>query len=158
MQVYKPLDFLKAPTPQERLGAVRVLGIAEDVDALPLLKECYTREPDAVVKQTIDWAGRRLFAAKQRGVTLLGLIFAQFKIDQEIENAPDEAEARLLENMDAQLNADLNRIKMSGVSNALTGAALGGGYGRRDGRGGRRHPGDAGRGQCVFLQPWPDPA
>ncbi|MBN1562272.1 MAG: HEAT repeat domain-containing protein [Anaerolineae bacterium] len=109
------LGGLHNPNPATRLDVVRVLGMLDETRALEPLRECYPNETDDSVRQAIAWAGKRLFQAYQAGYSTVDEIFQYFGIDREIENTPDEDEARLMQQMDYSLQRDLVDMREKGA-------------------------------------------
>jgi hypothetical protein len=109
------LGGLNNPNPATRLDVVRVLGMLDETRALEPLRERYHTETDGAVRQAITWAGKRLYQAHQAGYSTVDEIFQYFGIDREIENTPDEDEARLMDQMDYHLQRDLEDIRDKGA-------------------------------------------
>jgi hypothetical protein len=109
------LGGLHNPNPATRLDVVRVLGMLDETRALDPLRERYHQETDEGVREAITWAGKRLFQARQAEYSTINEIFQYFGIDREIENTPDEEEARLMQQMDYNLQRDLVDIREKGA-------------------------------------------
>ena len=109
------LGGLHNPNPATRLDVVRVLGMLDETRALEPLRERYHQEIDESVRQAITWAGKRLFQAHQADYSTIQEIFRYFNIDKEIENRPDDEEARLMQQMDYTLQRDLVDIREKGA-------------------------------------------
>ena len=120
------LTNLASNDPATRLSAVRILGLVEEINALPAIRQRFAAETDPEVKKALDWAGRRLFAAHQAGYSTLNEIFRHFKIDAEIENAEDPTETQLMQRLQDGFESDLRKMQMGGsLRNTITGAAVG---------------------------------
>jgi hypothetical protein len=109
------LGGLHNPNPAVRLDVVRVLGMLDETRALEPLRERYHQETDESVQQAITWAGKRLFQAHQAGYSTIDEIFRFFAIDKDIEHAPDDEEAKLMEQMELNLQRDLIKIREKGA-------------------------------------------
>lgn len=121
---------LHNPQPSTRLTIVRVVGMVEETQLLPRLRERFKLETDPDIRAALDWAGKRLYQAHQRGHSTLNAIFSHFNIDREIENAPDEKEAELMKQMQSNLDRDLLRMQTDAGTKKVglaAGAALAGG-------------------------------
>lgn len=126
------LGGLNNPNPAVRLDVVRVLGMLDETRALEPLRERYHTETDEEVRQAITWAGKRLFQAHQANYSTVDELFRYFNIDKEIENIPDEEEAKLMEQMDYALQKDLASIREKGARGKVglaIGVAIVGGVG-----------------------------
>lgn len=105
------LGGLENPQPAVRLDVVRVLGMLDETQALDRLRERFAVEPDADVRNTIAWAGKRLYQAQQAGYSTLNEVFRHFGVDREIESAPDAREAELMRQMQHNLDRDLMNMQ-----------------------------------------------
>jgi hypothetical protein len=101
------LNGLKNPDAAVRLDVVRVLGMLDEVRALPVVRELYQAESDPTVRSAAAWAGKRLYQAQQANYSTVEEIFRHFGVDREIENTPDAAEAALVQKMKDDLDAAL---------------------------------------------------
>lgn len=105
------LGGLDHPQPAVRLDVVRVLGMLDETRALDRLRQIYPREADPTVRSAINWAGRRLYQARQAGYSTLDEIFRYFGVDREIENLPDATEAEMMRKLQDSLDRDLIRMR-----------------------------------------------
>ncbi|NLX11543.1 MAG: HEAT repeat domain-containing protein [Chloroflexi bacterium] len=128
MKLEALLNGLDSSQPAVRLDIVRVLGMLDEVRALPALRARYDTETDPAVRGAIAWAGKRLYAAQQAGYSTLDEIFRQFGINREIENMPDPHEEQLLRRMQDGLDSELRQMQ-SRAGTKQTGAALAAGLG-----------------------------
>lgn len=117
------LSGLTSSQPETRLDVVRVLGMLDETQALPRLRERYAVESDAHVREAITWAGKRLYQAQQAGYSTLDEIFRHFRIDAEIETASDETEDELLRRMQDRFDSDLRDMQQRAVRKRI-GTAL----------------------------------
>lgn len=108
---------------ETRLDVVRVLGMLDETQALPRLREQYAVEHDAHVREAIAWAGKRLYQAQQAGYSTLDEIFRYFRIDAEIETSSDETEDELLRQMQDRFDSDLRDMQRRAVRRKI-GTAL----------------------------------
>ncbi len=92
-----------------------MLGMLDETRALEPLRERYHQETDENVREAIAWAGKRLFQARQAGYSTIDEIFQFFGIIKEIENTPDEEEAKLMQQMERTLQHDLLSIREKGA-------------------------------------------
>lgn len=98
-----------------RLSAVRIVGLVEETTLLPSLRERYKNETEEAVRKGIDWAGKRLFAAQQRGYSTVDAIFERFNISKWMATFSSTDEEKLVRRM--QHEVDMQR----GVSPNITG-------------------------------------
>jgi hypothetical protein len=128
------LSGLENPQTAVRLDVVRVLGMLDETRALDNLRERYPVETDADVRNAIGWAGKRLYQAQQAGYSTLSEVFRHFGVDREIENRPDETEAKMMQQLQNNFDRDLRQMQGQAMRRkvgiaavaALGGAALGG--------------------------------
>jgi len=138
MQLDALIGALKHPDAATRVDVARVLGMVEETGALDALRAHYLVETDAAAREAMEWAGRRIYAAQQRGYSTLEALFEHFNITREIEHTPDEAEAELLRQMQHTFDKELQRMQedavrrrtgtalVAGLGGMLAGGALGG--------------------------------
>lgn len=105
------LSGLTHAQPTARLDAARVLGMLDEVRALPALRERYPEETDPQVKQALAWAGKRLHQAQQAGYSTLDEICRYFRVDQAIETLPDADEQDVLQALQDQFDRDLRDMQ-----------------------------------------------
>lgn len=122
------LGGLNNPQPAVRLDVVRVLGMLDETRALPHLRARYQQEDDPQVRNAITWAGKRLYQAQQAGYATLDELFRYFRIDREIETAPDMKEEEVLRRMQDQFDTDLRDMQTRAHRKKL-GMALAAGLG-----------------------------
>lgn len=126
MKTIALINQLKDANPTVRLESTRVLGLVEETQSLHPLRESFRQEDDPAVQEAIDWAGKRIFAAQQRGYTTFDAIFAEFRLYLPPKDTRAAAEESLLRQMDDKFQADLlNQESKRLRSAAIRGAALG---------------------------------
>ncbi len=111
MRLETLLSGLNNPQPAVRLDVVRVLGMLDETRALPPLRARYPQEDDPQVREAITWAGKRLYQAQQAGYTTLDELFRYFRVDHEIETAPDINEEEIMRRMQDQFSTDLRDMQ-----------------------------------------------
>jgi hypothetical protein len=112
-----------------RHDAACVLGLVEETEALGALGAQFKVETNAEVKGALQWAGKRIQAARQRGHVTLEALIAYFHIDREIISVKEEAtenEKMLLNKMQNSLDMEMMARKISDHQNTALGTALGG--------------------------------
>ncbi len=125
---------LNNPQPAVRLDIVRVLGMVEETQAIDPLRERYRQETDPTLKETLLWAGRRIYAARQNGFSTLEAIFQHFGVYHDLERLEQEGEAELLKRLDDNLRLEMLRRQRDAsqkktnlaVAAGLAGAVVGG--------------------------------
>jgi HEAT repeat protein len=75
---------------QERLNAARILGMLDEVDALPPLTRAFKRETDSQVILVMVWAGKRLQAAKANGYNTFEQLWKHYHMEREVSAEKDE--------------------------------------------------------------------
>lgn len=83
------------PEAAQRVEAARILGMVDEVEALPAMQKAFKSETDAHVKSTLQWAGKRLQAAHAIGYSTFDAIWHHFSIERELDalrhgKTPDE--------------------------------------------------------------------
>ncbi|GAB4572086.1 MAG: hypothetical protein Kow0077_10520 [Anaerolineae bacterium] len=109
MQIEYLIANLQNPQPQVRMDVVRVLGMVEETLALDALRKRYEEESLPDLKQTVLWAGRRIYAAQQRGFNTHDHVLHYFGVVREVEQMEDETEAELLKRMEQELHLEMIR-------------------------------------------------
>lgn len=115
------LAFIPHPDPVLRTQALGVLGLVEDTRALAALQAAFPNETDPSVRQVMDWTGKRLAAATQRGYDIFQDLLTRFSVKAEID-------AYVQADMSDQEADLLRRIAIETGQSGLsmgTGAALG---------------------------------
>lgn len=131
MTIIDFLDFISNPEPILRTQAVGVLGMVEDTRALGPLQAAYPRETDDGVRQVMDWTGKRLAAAQQRGYDIYQDILDRFGVRAEISSFvqadTSDQEAELLRRVASQTGQDSMSMKAGGtLGRAFIGYQMGG--------------------------------
>ncbi|HEX2620913.1 MAG TPA: HEAT repeat domain-containing protein, partial [Phototrophicaceae bacterium] len=112
------------PDPAHRLNAARIIGIVDEVDAIPSLTRAFKSERDEHVRSTIEWAGQRLRIAQANGYTTFAAIWDHFEIQRELDairnrQNPDGKhhlglDAHQLDMLHKQTQLESNRDKLTG--------------------------------------------
>ncbi len=105
------LKGLTHAQPAVRLDVVRVLGMLDEVRALPALRERHQVETDPDVKRAIAWAGKRLYRAQQAGYSTVDEVFRYFRVDQAIETTPDVSEQDVMQKLQDRFDSDLRDMQ-----------------------------------------------
>lgn len=134
MKLENLLANLNNPDPAIRVDVIRVLGMVDETQALAALAQRYKVETDPAVREALDWAGKRLHAAHQAGYNTVDEICREFGVDNEIMNAEDPEEAKLMKQMQDEFEREMLRMKEQGATKkasmaaaaGLAGAMLGG--------------------------------
>lgn len=67
MDVFRLAQRLRDPDPRVRVEALRILAMVEETRALEAVAWVYKNDPEPGVRDVANWAGRIIFAARQRG-------------------------------------------------------------------------------------------
>lgn len=118
------LSGIENPEPAVRLDVVRVLGMLDETRALDQLRARYPVETDDEVRSAIGWAGKRLYQAQQAGYSTVAEVFRHFGVDREIENRPDENEAKMMKQLQDTFDRDLQQMQGRMMRNKAGVAAL----------------------------------
>lgn len=116
--------------PAVRLNVVRVIGMVEETRLLEEVRKRYEIETIPQVKSAIEWAGKRLYTAHQSGYSTIDAIFEYFNINREIENLQTVVEAKMIEEMQQNLERDLSirqnkaRHQTIGMAGAVAAGAM----------------------------------
>lgn len=81
---------LQHPQWQERLNAARILGMLDEVDALPALTRAFKHETDSQVVLVMGWAGKRLQSAKANRYNTFEELWRHFHLQREIPDKEAE--------------------------------------------------------------------
>lgn len=130
---------LKHPQVDVQRTALNVIGLVDETTLYDAVGACYQASSDAQVKAMATWAGKRLHAARQRDFNTIDAIFAYFGIERELASQDSEAEARLIRQLETQMQNELikgsqdassKRLMMSAgmaaMGGLVGGSALGG--------------------------------
>lgn len=128
------LQELKDENPARRLAVIRIIGVVEETRLLKPIRDQFLAESVPQVKSALEWAGKRLYTAHQSGYDTLNAFFTHFNLTREIENMASEAEAKLIKDMESNMQVELMRRKQQasqrntnlGAAAAIGGAVLGG--------------------------------
>ncbi len=126
MKLENLLANLNNSDPAIRIDVTRVLGMVDETLALMAIGQHYKTETEPAVRQALDWAGKRLYAAHQAGYNTVDEICRQFGVDNEIAHAEDPEEAKLLKKMQDEFERDMLRMKEQGASKKAGMAAAAG--------------------------------
>lgn len=131
MTIIDFLAFISNPDSILRTQAVGVLGMVEDTRALAPIQAAYPRETDDNVRQVMDWTGKRLAAAHQRGYDIYQDILERFgvraEIDAFVQADMSDQEAELLRRVASQTGQDGISMKAgSTLGRAFIGYQMGG--------------------------------
>ncbi len=121
---------LNNPQPAVRLNVVRVIGMVEETRLLEPLRQRYQIETVPQVKDALEWAGKRLYKAHQSGYNVIDDLFEHFNLNREIANMQSETEAKMIEQMQQDLDRDVSirsnkaRHQTIGMAGAVTAGAI----------------------------------
>ncbi|MCB9436370.1 MAG: HEAT repeat domain-containing protein [Anaerolineales bacterium] len=134
MNLNQLLQGLKDENPARRLAMIRIIGVVEETRLLKPIRDQFLSETVPQVKSALEWAGKRLYAAHQSGYSTINGFFDHFNLNREIENMASEAEAKLIKDMESNMQVELMRRKQQasqrntnlGAAAAIGGTVLGG--------------------------------
>lgn len=131
MTIIDFLQHIQNPDATARTQAISVLGMVEDTRALAPLQAHYPQEPDKKVKQAIEWAGKRLAIATERGYDIYQDILERFSVYTEIrayvEAGVSDYEADLLRRVAIETGSDsISMGTASTLGRAFIGYQMGG--------------------------------
>lgn len=112
-----------------RRDAACVLGLIEETEALGALGARFKTETDTEVKSALQWAGKRIQAAKQNGHLTLEALIVYFHIDREITGVreqPTDNEKMMVEKMQRDLEMEMLARKVTDRRNSVLGTAFSG--------------------------------
>lgn len=96
MDAQKFIRQLEESDPDRRRDAAHIIGMVDEVDALPALYRAVKVEPVPAVKQAMVWAGKRLQAAQSAEYTTLDAIWFHFHIDRDVFPPEDDRDEPFL--------------------------------------------------------------
>ena len=120
------VEELSASEPERRLSAARLIGTLDETEAFDALASCYPSESEPLVKRMMSWAAKRLERARSAGYTTREAIFQHFKIDYEVQQQQEQAEASLVRRLQHSTEIQLLRERSGKAGDVALGAAIGG--------------------------------
>jgi hypothetical protein len=129
MRLQQLLDGLRASEAETRLRSAQILGTLDEVAALETLAAQANVETDAKVKETIYWAGKRIFEAKKSGYSTLEAIIQHFHIDYAFAapvavEGEDENMRRIKHEMQMRALKDEEESAQRNAANKLMGSTM----------------------------------
>lgn len=97
------------PGANVRLGVARVIGMVEETEALDALRTQFAAEQDLDVRNALQWAGRRVKAAAERGYTTLDALLTHYGVYKELRELGDPDEAAKMRTIQNQMENDMLR-------------------------------------------------
>lgn len=118
METLKLIMSLYDNDPKIRNQSALIVGMVNETAALGALEQRYREETDTDVKQSLQWAGRRVEQANKARYTTIDAIFEHFQINRELTSGIDPDEADALRHSNSTTESGFSHIKMGSMLGA----------------------------------------
>jgi hypothetical protein len=132
MQVATFIQQLQADAPKTRGLAAGVLGLVEEKRAFDTIKAAFAGETHADCRKLLDWAGKRLVAAHERGYDTFEDVLERFGVNRDIQAQVQAGmsarEAELMRRVASSIQSSdgLSMNTVTTVGRSMMGYAMGG--------------------------------
>jgi hypothetical protein len=128
------IQLLQHPEAHLRLNAARILGMVDEVEALPALAKAFQCETDPAARKVMAWAGKRLKEAHAGNYNTFAQLWKHYQIEREVQGgkSPDAdvylgLDAHQLEMIRQQIEAESRSRKIQQRTMGTTLSPLSGG-------------------------------
>lgn len=120
------IENVSAPDPAFRLQAARILGFVEEVEGLGPIRNQFKGETETEVKSALEWAGKRIFQAKQNGFSTQAAVYDYFNVYAEVTFLTEKNSGRAIQQIEENMRTKSTPSGGNMTTAAMAGFVMGG--------------------------------